>query len=231
MVVKYTDFWESLGATQHREFENKMESIVFDKEARESFYRNILHKQPSLDTDTFKDYFELYNAERKSNQQDYTPDSVANLLSRITGDSKTFGYNAYDATAGTGTLLIAKWDYQRRLVSPFNYRPRDYFYRADELADNAIPYLIHNLAMRGMNAIVCHGDSIERKYKNIYFIFNSEDDHSKFSDVNIMPRSKYIEQEFNVTEWIGEEVKHIESPLIDWNTVFGGSENGGENGK
>lgn len=220
MVVKYTDFWESLGATQHREFENKVESIVLDKEAREEFYRNILDKQPSLDTDTFKDYFELYNAERKSNQQDYTPDSVANLLSRITGDSKTFGYNAYDATAGTGTLLIAKWDYQRRLVSPFNYRPRDYFYRADELADNAIPYLIHNLAMRGMNAIVCHGDSIERKYKNIYFVFNSEDDHSKFSDVNIMPRSKYIEQEFNVTEWIGEEAKHIESPLIAWGLEF-----------
>lgn len=226
MVVKYTDFWKILGATQHREFENKIESIVLDKGAREEFYRNILEKQPSLDTDTFKGYFELYNAERKSNQQDYTPDSVANLLARFTVDSKTFGYNAYDATAGTGTLLIAKWDYQRRLVSPFNYRPRDYFYRADELADNAIPYLIHNLAMRGMNAIVCHGDSIERKYKNIYFIFNSEDDHSKFSDVNIMPRSKDIEQEFNVTEWIGEEVKHIESPLIDWNTVFGGSENG-----
>ena len=231
MVVKYTDFWEILGATQHREFENKIESIILDKGAREEFYRNILEKQPSLDTDTFKGYFELYNAERKSNQQDYTPDSVANLLARFTSGSKTFGYNAYDATAGTGTLLITKWNHQRRQVSPFNYRPRDYFYRADELADNAIPYLIHNLVMRGMNAIVCHGDSIERKYKNIYFIFNSEDDHSKFSDVNIMPRSKDIEQEFNVTEWIGEEVKHIESPLIDWNTVFGGSENGGENGK
>ena len=220
MVVKYTDFWESLGATQHREFENRVESIVLDKEAREKFYRNILDKQPSLATDTFKDYFELYNAERKSNQQDYTPDSVANLLSRITGDNNTTGYSAYDATAGTGTLLISKWNAQRIQVSPFEYLPRNYLYRADELADNAVPYLIHNLAMRGMNAIVCHGDSIERKYKNIYFIFNSEDDHSKFSDVNIMPRSKDIEREFNVTEWIGDEVKHVESPLIAWGLEF-----------
>lgn len=226
MVVKYTDFWEILGATQHREFENKVESIVLDKEAREEFYRNILDKQPSLDTDTFKDYFELYNAERKSNQQDYTPDSVANLLSRITGDNGTSGYSAYDATAGTGTLLISKWHAQRIQVSPFEYQPRNYLYRGDELADNAIPYLIHNLAMRGMNAIVCHGDSIERKYKNIYFVFNSHDDHSKFSDVNIMPRSKDIEIEFGVTEWIGEEVKHVESPLIAWNVVFGGNVNG-----
>lgn len=220
MVVKYTDFWESLGATQHREFENKVEAIVLDKEARENFYRSILGKQPSLATDTFKDYFELYNAERKSNQQDYTPDSVANLLSRITGDNGASGYSAYDATAGTGTLLISKWHAQRIQVSPFEYLPRNYLYRADELADNAVPYLIHNLAMRGMNAIVCHGDSIERKYKNIYFIFNSEDDHSKFSDVNIMPRSKDIEREFNVTEWIGDEVKHVESPLIAWGLEF-----------
>lgn len=226
MVVKYTDFWKILGATQHREFENKIESIVLDKVAREEFYRSILDKQPSLDTDTFKEYFELYNAERKSNQQDYTPDSVANLLAKFTGKNESVGYNAYDVTAGTGTLLIAKWNEQRRKVSPFDYRPRDFFYRADELADNAIPYLIHNLAMRGMNAIVCHGDSIERKYKNIYLIFNSHDDHSKFSDVNVMPRTKVIQKEFNVTDWIAEPIEHIESPLIAWGLEFGGQQDG-----
>ncbi|HFT1720659.1 TPA: SAM-dependent DNA methyltransferase, partial [Streptococcus pyogenes] len=52
--------------------------------------------------------------------------------------------------------------------------------------------------------------------KNIYFLQNTKDDMLSFSDINVMPRTQDIEREFNVKEWIGDGIEHIENPLIEW---------------
>ena len=218
--LTYKQFYEITGSTQHAEFERYLKDVLFDPTERNKFYARLNEVNHNLGIDTFKPYFELYAAERKSHQQDYTPDSVANLLALLTrsdaGVFESSKYSGYDPTAGTGSLIIQKWHDDRAQETPWSYAPHRYLYRADELADNVIPYLIHNLAFRGMNALVVHGDVLEGRVKQVYFIQNSNDDFMAYSDVNVMPHSDDCAREFGVTEWLEDEIKHIESQKVVW---------------
>lgn len=212
----YKDYYEACGVTQHAEFESYLKEIIFNKEKREEFYKKLLDINCDVSIDSFKPYFELYSAERKSHQQDYTPDSVAKILAILTRSdgASSNKYAGADITAGTGSLLIQKWNDDRMQESIFSYAPHRYLYYAEELADNAIPYLLHNLALRGMNCIVIHGDALERKAKQVYFVQNSKDDFMGFSDINVMPHSEAVAQEFNILEWMQDAIEHIESDVV-----------------
>lgn len=209
--------------SQYPQFDSFIKKILFEKNRRNQFYKDILNINSDVYTDTFRDYFEEYAAERKSNKQDYTPDTVAKLLASFTRSDvkKSNGWSGYDPTAGTGSLLIQKWrDDQLQTVPWLDYAPHNYLYRADEIADNAIPYLLHNLAIRGMNCIVVHGDVLEQKAKQVYFVQNSEDEILAFSDINVMPHSKTIENEFGIKEWLEDPINHIESGLVKFVPTF-----------
>lgn len=223
------DFYNAAGVTQHAEFEQFLKQSLFDRGARESFYRKLIAIDPQhVRVDTFKPYFEEYAAERKSNMQDYTPDEISLILATITRtqlpapDQYDGGdYSAADVTAGTGSLLIQKWWDDMICESPWSYVPHRYFYFAQELADNAIPYLLHNLIMRGINAIVVHGDTLERTAKQVYFVQNSRDDYLGFSDLNVMPHSDAIANALGLVEWRQDPIDHIESPLeMVWRTAL-----------
>lgn len=217
---KYEEYWNICGATQHSEFEAYLKEIVFKPGERKKFYDAMLEINPLLYIDTFKPYFEIYAAERKTNMQDYTPDAVARFLAVITrSDPQSFQtskYAGYDPTAGTGSLIIQKWHDDRIQESPWSYVPHRYIYRADEIADNVIPYLIHNLAIRGMNVVVVHGNVLEGKVKQIYFLQNSKDDFMAYSDVNVLPHSTDCTKEFSVNEWLESEIKYTESREVVW---------------
>lgn len=215
--MNYQDFYKCAnGVKQHAEFEKYLRDILFNKNERENFYRRLLAKNHDVSVDTFKPYFEQYAAERKTNKQDYTPDSIAELLAKLThGEVKAAaGYSAYDPTAGTGSLIIQKWYADMMAETIFSYAPHRYFYACEEFADNAIPYLLHNLALRGMNALVIHGDTLSREAKQIYFIQNSQDDCMMFSDINVMPHSDIVKREFNIAKWLEPAIEHIESKEI-----------------
>ncbi|MCZ9718676.1 SAM-dependent DNA methyltransferase [Lactobacillus mulieris] len=228
-MISKDQFWKIAGVTQHIQFENYLREIIFNPEKRNNFFKQLLKLDAQcVVQDTFKQYFEEYAAERKANQQDYTPDEVSQLLSIIVntkydadfknGIEKRYfhkkGYTAADITAGTGSLLIQKWWADMTAELPWTYVPHRYFYFASELADNVIPYLLCNLALRGMNAIVVHGDALTGETKQVYFIQNSKDDYLSFSDINVMPHSKQVTEEFNVTKWLEEAIDHIESKKI-----------------
>lgn len=225
MITKQ-QFWDIAGVTQHSEFEKYLKKIVLKPKERERFFKALLDVDcHCVQQDTFKQYFEEYAAERKSNMQDYTPDEVSNLLVRLTNqnsqhvdDIKTLSkpingsYNAADFTAGTGSLLIQKWWDDMTNEAPWTYVPHRYFYFAQEFADNVIPYLLLNLALRGMNCIVMHGDTLTGETKQIYLVENSKDDFLQFSDINVMPHNKTVADEFHVSKWIDKPINHIESP-------------------
>lgn len=216
MVTKYHEYWDLLEVEQHSEFENELKELIFKPKERSVFYDKLLAVNNNLSTDTFKEYFELYAAERKTNQQDFTPDALANMLVKLGDINKDESFSAYDPAAGTGTLIIAKWDGDRKKVHPFDYYPHNYFYQAEELSNTAVVYLLHNLALRGINAIVMHGDSIERKYKQVYFVQNSKDDHMLYSDINIMPHSEKLAAVLDVREWTQEPIDYVESQEVVW---------------
>lgn len=216
------EFYKIAGVTQHAEFEEYLNDILFKPKERNHFYQELLKVDKDVYVDTFKQYFEDYAAERKSNKQDYTPDEVSGLLATLTRTKipPETGWSGYDPTAGTGSLLIQKWKDDQLSESPFSYAPHNYLYMAEEMADNVIPYLLHNLALRGMNCIVIHGDVLERNVKQIYFVQNSEDDFMKFSDINVMPHSDTIAKEFDVHKWIEDPIEHIESGIVKFNPTW-----------
>ena len=154
-------------AKSHHEFENKLRDMLTDKTERESFYNKLKLEEVDENKDLFRDYFEEYAAERKSNKQDYTPDEVAELLAFFSDVPDTTA--VYDGAAGTGALLIAKWATLGNEAT----------YYATEFADNAIPYLIHNMAFRNMRAIVSHGDTITQEFKAIYALTPTQEGYSE----------------------------------------------------
>lgn len=179
---------------QHSRFQNKIEELIFDKLEREEFYRKCLRLNNNcLDEDIFMQYFEEYATERKSNKQEFTPVKVTELIEKLT-ETNDDSLTIYDACAGTGSLSIAKWNVLSKKI-PNNKM----LFICEELSDNAIPYLIHNCAIRNMNAIIIHGDSIDRKTNEVYWIC---DQGEQFSSIDILPKNDTTKKAFNIKEWV-----------------------------
>lgn len=180
---------EQLGVNDSYQAPNAMWEILYNKEVREQVIRNFLKEYDgSVDYDWFLRYFQEEHADRKEKKQDFTPKSIAQLLSEITlGDSEEVTSLIMDAPAGTGSLLINRWSRERYKSSPFDYKPGWYLHVAEDLSDRAIPFLIFNLIARGMNAVVAHCDVLSRECFGVFFIQNDKDDHMMFSNLNLIP--------------------------------------------
>lgn len=203
-----------LGIDDSYKAPEKLMSILFDKEAREKAFKQFLEIEYDVSYDWFHDYFQEEHAQRKTHKQDFTPNSIGTLLSALMADNERNGMTL-DIAAGSGGLTIKKWHEDRMTMSPFTYKPSMFFYQCEELSDRAIPFLLFNLMLRGMNATVVHGDTLTREVKDVYFIQNTHDDHLCFSDLNVMPRNKIVTHDFDVRKWIDEPVKeHIENKEI-----------------
>jgi len=185
----------------------KLMQILMDKPQREGLFRQFLAISTDVSFDWFHEYFEDEQAQRKTKKQDFTPEAVAKVLTRLT----TGSHSNYDIAAGTGGITIAKWWADCLSISYWDYKPSDYFYCCEELSDRAVPFLLFNLAIRGMNAYVIHGDSLSRETKQIYFIQNDHDDFLQFSSINIMPHSEAVAKEFEIKKWTEPAIEHIES--------------------
>lgn len=189
----------------------KLMEILFNKSDREDLFKKFLKHETDVSYEWFMNYFEEEQADRKNKKQDFTPQAVSKMLSKLCN-----GNSYFEVAAGTGSIMIQAWQEHRLNDSPITYKPSNYWYHVEELSDRAIPFLLFNMLIRGMNGIVVHGDALTREIKNVYFIQNTNDDYMSFSDLNVMPRSEMVEKEFNVRKWVGDGVEHIESPFIDW---------------
>lgn len=149
--------------------------------------------------DWFHEFYEDENAERKKNKQDFTPTSLSRLVSELAG----YGSGVvYEPSAGTGGMLIARWDAERKRHHPFDYKPSMQWFVAEDMSDRAIPFLLFNLSIRGINANVLHIDSLTRRCKAAYLVENARDDMLAFSDVVELPRNDKCMQAFDIREWV-----------------------------
>lgn len=200
-------FHELIGVSDAYKAPDRLMEIIYDKERRETLMREFLEAtRYQVDDDTFRQYFEDVHAARKDLKQDFTPVGVSKLVAELVNppeDGPRIGGDFYEGCAGTGGMTIAAWQNDRIKHSPFDYKPSWYFYHVEELSDRALPFLIFNLALRGMNAVVTHCDVLERKAYGAFFIQNERDDHMQFSSVNLLPYNDSVEWELNV-EFIEE---------------------------
>lgn len=182
--------------------------ILFDRERREKIFREFIKIEPDVSYDWFHMYFQDEAAERTKKKQDFTPKSVSGLLSQIVGSECG---TTYDCASGTGGLTIQKW-WDDCLKDTFMlYKPSNYLYWCDELSDRAMPFLLFNLLIRGMNAVVIHGDALTKESKGAFFIQNENDDSLQFSTLNVLPYTDFVAKELSVIWTDFRYPKHIES--------------------
>ena len=180
--------------------------ILKDKKKREKLFLDILQIDSDLSKDTFLGYFEEEHRNKLKYAQEFTPESISKLLTKMLPDSN----NTLDIASGSGSLTIAKWNSDRLKHSPLVYRPSMYFYQCEELSDRVLPFMLANFMLRGMNVAVVHGDALTREVKQVYLVVNEEDDFMKFSTLNILPHNEQIKKYFNVSKWIEEDKTRIE---------------------
>ena len=197
----------------------RLMEILLKKEEREELFGNFLKIDTNLDYDWFHEYFETEQAERKSKKQDFTPNSVARLANAITSEPRQTDY--YEMAAGTGGMMITRWAYNVKedpaftgkikstmaddilTSSIFTYSPRTYWYHLEELSDRAIPFLLFNAAIRGINAVIIQCDSLDRKAKRAFYVKNDSDDFLAFSDILEVPKTDAFAKFLDV-EWEGD---------------------------
>lgn len=198
-------FNEIVNEEDIRKVPEKLMTILYDKQKREKMFDELLELNEDLSYDWFTEYFQEEHSQRKKFQQDFTPNQLSDLLGRLQGEDKQL---IYEPTAGSGGLAIHQW-----------YNNKEAFFQLEELSDRAIPFLLINLLIRGMNATVVHGDCINRVAKGVFFIQNN----GKYSNLNLMPYNKITEEEFNI-KFTDYRHKDIKEDLIkeetDWLGAF-----------
>ena len=190
-------------------------------EARAKLFRAFLNVSTNVDYDWFSRAFNNTAANKEKKHQDFTPGNLGQILDKlidVDNDGESDSGTRYDVGAGTGSLTIQKWNGDRRKHSPFTYRPSMYWYEAEELKlegepSYALPFLLFNFLIRGMDGVVIAGNSLTREVSQVFFIQNVPDDHLKFSSLNVMPRTPEIEQDFDVRSWIDEPIDYMEDKL------------------
>ena len=183
-----------------------MEILYSDKETRDKVFMDFLNAfDMDVTYDWFHEYFQDEHADRKKHKQDFTPNSISQLLSAIVGEGDG---SYYEPAAGTGGILIQRWNDDRMNHSPFDYEPKDYFYTAEELSDRTVPFLLFNMIIRGMNGLVVQCDVLTREAYGAWFIQNDDNNHLGFSSLNLLPYNEDIEEELNV-EFVEEKYDEI----------------------
>lgn len=204
------DYNKIFGIEDSYQAPEKIMKILYDKDKREKLFRELLEANDyNVDFDWFYEYFQEEHADRKNKKQDFTPKSVAELLTRLSDTKENEGLY-YECCAGTGGIMIKNWDYYRRKFSPFDYTPDLQYAVVEELSDRCIPFLLLNMMIRGMNGVVVHVDCLTRKCKNAYFICNVNNDHLQFSGITNIPHTKYFEEELSVKFESPEYIEHKE---------------------
>lgn len=172
---------ELIGVSESYKAPQKLLEIVLDyaKLKKISLEMLKIHNY-KMNYDWFHEYFQTEHADRRNNKQDFTPNSVGKLLNKMNG--KTEGV-IYEPACGTGGIIIQNWNLAREVSGLIKFDPMERLYICEELTDRTIPFLLFNLAVRGVNAIVVQCDVLTRKAQAFYHFFNENNDFMEISTV------------------------------------------------
>lgn len=135
-----------------------LEGLLSDRQ--DEIVNRVDEEYKDKSVDLFRDFFQEEQADRKSLKQDYTPDEISELVSRLA----PLGNNLLDVCAGTGTLTIS-----------YLARHKADFVRCEEFSSRVIPFLLLNLALRNQEGEVVHKDVLTGEIFGIYEIKKGEE--------------------------------------------------------
>lgn len=134
---------------------------LLDEGKRPHLLRQIMQQYPDRTTDFLRDEYQEEHGDRDKLKQDYTPDCLADLVAGLLPDSLEYA----DICAGTGALTVAN----------ITCRGGTAAYYCEELASRALPFLLCNLALRNVNAIVSQTNALTCETQACYTVTAGED--------------------------------------------------------
>lgn len=187
-----------LGINESYKAPERIMEIVSDKETADKVFSEFLREfNYDLSYEWFSKYFEDERSDRKVKKQDFTPPSITKLLAELAFTQTNEGI-IYEPTAGTGGIVISHWYRETKKHLPWEYRADRYLYICEELSDGAVPFLLFNLLIRCMNAVVIHGDTLTREAKEVYHCCNTSNSYTGYSELRKLPHIKAVEKMFNI---------------------------------
>lgn len=148
-----TEIHNLFEVSERHELPRRMSEVVENPELLHVVSEKYKTLFPDLTHDYMRDYFQESIADRSNFMQDYTPESICQIVSGVIGEPKTIA----DLCAGTGSLTIGAW--QRFPVAEFI---------CYEISSASVPFLLFNLAIRNVSAFVVKGDLLTEEYESVY---------------------------------------------------------------
>ena len=147
---------------------DKLKEIIFS-DNRDNIYDRYIELVEDMDVDWIQKIFQYYKSNRSDFKQDYTPKSLAKCLAKMVywEGAKT----AYDACSGSGSLVIELHKLDNKIE-----------FVCEEFDDNVIPYLLFNLSIRNISAVVIKGDIVKQERYNFYKLTPG----NKYSEIEII---------------------------------------------
>lgn len=155
---------ELFGIKESFELSETLLKKILNKQEKDKLCNDFMQFKFDMNNDCLRDYFQMNNANRNNLKQDYTPDCLSKLISKIIPETE----NIFDICSGTGALTIG-----------IN---RDINYLCEEVSQMSIPILLFNLALRGINATVLQKDVLLNDVQKVYKVSKNGD----FSDIEII---------------------------------------------
>lgn len=173
-----------------------LEILLQDNEQTEKIFHKFLKLfDYNLSYDWFFRYFQDEHADRKNKKQDFTPDTLSSLTSEILNTENGI---IFEPTAGTGGMIIKDWDKRMKKALPWTFDTMSVWYIAEELSEKTIPFLLFNLAIRGINGNVIHCNGLSREAFAAYEVRNEKNNPMGFSHVYKLPQNTMCEDIFNI---------------------------------
>lgn len=183
---------ELLGVSESYKAPDKVMEILFNEDMKKDTFNKFLENfNHDVSKDWFFDYFQDEHGDRVKLKQDFTPKTISDVLGGMAEPNRIQGV-VYEPSAGTGGNIVRTWFKDTRKKSTLTYSPSEIIWWCEEISDRSIPFLLFNLMIRGMNAVVVHGDTLTRKAKKIYTTVNEKDWHLDFSVLKDMTDNKHL---------------------------------------
>ena len=157
------------------ELPDKLMALLLDNNSMIKLFDKFMEYDVDLTKDLFRDYFQEQHADRKSLKQDYTPDAICKIISKLQNEKDTL----LDVCSGTGALSI------------FSYNENnDLSIVCEELSQRSISTLLFNLAIRNVKGYVLRKDVLKNEILDIYKLEKGER-YSIISKVENIEKRKY----------------------------------------
>lgn len=157
---------EIFGSNDIEQLKNK----IYESVIKNDFSKYELYEQKigNLNQDLMQKVYQYYLADRENLKQDYTPKTLAKLVSKLAlmNDSESI----VDMCSGSGALTI-----QTNNIKSSNK------YELQEFDNNVIPFLIFNMAIRNIECEIIQMDVLQDEISARYLLTKKD----KYSVVEV----------------------------------------------